>query len=97
MRLQAPWINNLAEGLKISDLEITHSVEPDRPLLPRRLSSTRIPGRIGWPLRADQLRQVGRLPRVLPHLRLDLLLPPTLAALFALLRSLVRRALQLLR
>ena len=26
MRLQAPWINSLAEGLKVSDLEITHGV-----------------------------------------------------------------------
>jgi DNA-binding MarR family transcriptional regulator len=26
MRLQAPWINNLAEGLKVTDLETTHSV-----------------------------------------------------------------------
>lgn len=26
MRLQAPWINSLAEGLKVSDLKITHSV-----------------------------------------------------------------------
>jgi DNA-binding MarR family transcriptional regulator len=26
MRLQAPWINRLAEGLKVPDLETTHSV-----------------------------------------------------------------------
>lgn len=26
MRLQAPWINSLAEGLKVSDLEVTHGV-----------------------------------------------------------------------
>src|ERR1700759_4999518 len=26
MRLQAPWINKLSEGLKVSDLETTHSV-----------------------------------------------------------------------
>jgi DNA-binding MarR family transcriptional regulator len=26
MRLQAPWVNKLAEGLKVPDLETTHSV-----------------------------------------------------------------------
>jgi len=24
MRLQAPWVNNLADGLKVSDIETTH-------------------------------------------------------------------------
>ena len=26
MRLQAPWINRLAEGLRVEDIETTHSV-----------------------------------------------------------------------
>ncbi|HTO49718.1 MAG TPA: MarR family winged helix-turn-helix transcriptional regulator [Burkholderiales bacterium] len=26
MRLQAPWVNNLADGLKVSDIETTHRV-----------------------------------------------------------------------
>jgi len=26
MRFQAPWVNNLAEGLKVSDIETTHRV-----------------------------------------------------------------------